>query len=50
MGGEVLYLIGIKMSERGNITIFDEVIEVFAQYHEYSLPKDKVYGFRKLVP
>jgi hypothetical protein len=26
------------------------VIEVFAQHHECSLPKDKVYGFRELVP
>jgi hypothetical protein len=39
----------IKMSERGDIAMFDKVIEVFAQYHEYSLLKDKVYGFRELI-
>ena len=33
------------MSERSDVAMFDEVIEVFAQHHECSLPKDKVYGF-----
>ena len=50
VGGEAPYLMSIKMSERGDVAMFDEVIEVFAQHHECSLPKDKVYGFRELVP
>jgi hypothetical protein len=50
MGGEAPCLINIKMSERGDVAMFDEVIEVFAQHHECSLSKDKVYGFRELVP
>lgn len=50
MGGEAPYLMSIKMSERGDVAMFDEVIKVYAQHHECSLPKDKVYGFRELVP
>lgn len=50
MGEEAPCLMGIKMSERGDVAMFDEVIEVYAQHHECSLPKDKVYGFRELVP
>jgi len=50
MGGEALYLMNIKMSERADVAMFDEVIKVFAQHHECSRPKDKVYGFRELVP
>jgi hypothetical protein len=42
MGGEALYLTSIKMSERGDVAMFDEVIEVYAQHHECSLLKDKV--------
>lgn len=38
------------MSERGDVAMFDEVIEIFAQYHDCSRPKDKVYGFRELIP
>jgi hypothetical protein len=30
MGGEALYLISIKMSEQGDVAMFDEVIEVYA--------------------
>src|SRR6266480_5129524 len=50
MGGEAPYLMSIKMSERGDVAMLDEVIGVYAQHHECSLPKDKVYGFRELVP
>jgi hypothetical protein len=50
MGGEAPYLMNIKMSERADVAMFDEVIKVFAQHHECSRPKDKVYGFRELVP
>jgi hypothetical protein len=39
----------IKISERGDVSMLDEVIEVFVLHHEYSFPKDKVYGFRELV-
>jgi hypothetical protein len=49
MGGEAPYLLSVKMSERGDVAKLDEVIKVFAQHHECSLPKDKVYGFRELV-
>lgn len=38
------------MSDRGSVAYLDEVIEVYAQHHECSLPKDKVYGFYELVP
>ncbi|OXV07873.1 hypothetical protein Egran_04363 [Elaphomyces granulatus] len=47
MGGEAL---SIRMSERGDVAMLDEVIGVYAQHHKCSLPKDKVYGFRELVP
>ena len=50
MEGEALYLISIKMLGRGDVAMFDKVIEVFAQYHNCRRPKDNVYGFRKLVP
>lgn len=40
----------IKMSEWGDVAMFDEVIEVCAQHHECSLPKDKAYSFCELVP
>ncbi|KAH8797863.1 heterokaryon incompatibility protein-domain-containing protein [Xylogone sp. PMI_703] len=50
MGGEAPYLMSIKMSEQSDVAMLDEVITVFSQYHECSLPKDKVYGFRELVP
>lgn len=50
MGGAAPYLISIKMSEQGNVAMLDEVIRVYARHHECSLPKDKVYGFRELVP
>jgi hypothetical protein len=50
MGGEAPCLINIEMSERGDVAMFDEVIGVYAQHRECSLPKDKVYGFRELVP
>ena len=38
------------MLKRGNIVIFDKIIRVYAKYYECSLLKDKVYGFRELVP
>jgi hypothetical protein len=50
MEGEVPCLVNIKMSERDDVAMFDEVIWIYAQHHECSLPKDKVYGFRELVP
>ena len=50
MGGEALYLMSIKMLEQGDVAMFDEVIKVYAQHHECSLPKDRVYGFYELVP
>lgn len=50
MGGKAPYLMSIKMSERGDVAMWDEVIRISAQHHECSLPKDKVYGFRELVP
>jgi len=50
MGEAAPYLISIKMSERGDVAMLDEVIGVYARHHECSLPKDKVYGFRELVP
>src|SRR5256885_6844270 len=50
MGGEAPCLMNIEMSERGDVAMFDEVIGVYAKHHECSLPKDKVYGFRELVP
>lgn len=37
------------MSQRGDVATFDEVIDVFAEHHECSNPKDKVYGFRELI-
>jgi hypothetical protein len=49
MGGEAPYLMNIEISERGDVAMFDEVIGVYAKYHECSLLKDKVYGFRELV-
>ncbi|KAH8595398.1 heterokaryon incompatibility protein-domain-containing protein [Bisporella sp. PMI_857] len=48
MGEEPPYLMSVKMLEKGDV-YFDEVIRVFSQYHECSLPKDRVYGFRELV-
>jgi hypothetical protein len=30
--------------------MLDEVIEIYAQYHDCCLPKDKIYGFLELVP
>lgn len=50
VGGEAPYLMSIRMSERGDVAMLDEVIGVYAQHHKCSLPKDKVYGFRELVP
>jgi hypothetical protein len=50
MGGEAPCLMNIEMSERGDVAMFDEVIGVYAKHHECSLPKDKVYRFRELVP
>jgi hypothetical protein len=50
MGGEVPSLMNIGMSERHDVAIFDEVIGIYAKHHECSCPKDKVYGFRELVP
>ena len=50
IGGEVSCLMNFEMSERGDVAIFDEVIGIYAQHHECSCPKDKVYGFRELVP
>ena len=47
MGGEVM---SFKMSERGDVAMLDEVIQIYTQHHECSLPKDKVYGFRELIP
>ena len=47
---EAPHLAGIPMSKRGDVVYFDEVVRVYAQYHECSDPKDKVYGFRELVP
>lgn len=42
MGGEAPYLVSIKILERGDVAMFDEVIEALAQHHECSLSKDKV--------
>jgi hypothetical protein len=42
--------LSIRMSERGDVAMLDEVIGVYAQHHKCSLPKDKAYGFRELVP
>lgn len=44
-----LYPISIKISENGGVAILDEVIKVYAQNHECSCLKDKVYGFRELI-
>lgn len=30
--------------------MLDEVVTIYAKYHGCSCPKDKVYGFRELVP
>jgi hypothetical protein len=30
--------------------VLNEVITLYAQYHKCSRPKEKVYGFRELVP
>lgn len=40
----------VKISQPGDVAMLDEVIEVYAQHHECSLLKDKVYAFRELVP
>ncbi len=50
LGGEAPYLMSMRCQSRGDVVMFDEVINVFSPYHECSLPKDKVYGFRELVP
>lgn len=42
--------ISIKMSENGDVAMLDEVIKIYAQHHECSWLKDKVYGFRELIP
>jgi hypothetical protein len=47
--GEAPYL-SIKMLERGDVAMLDEVIEIYAQHHECSYQIDKVYGFRELIP
>lgn len=39
----------MKMSERGDVAMFDEVIGLYAQNHCKHL-RDKVYAFRELVP
>jgi hypothetical protein len=44
------YLMNTKMSDRVDIAMLDKMITLYAQHHECSLPKDKVYGFRELVP
>ena len=46
----MLCLINIEISKWGKIVMFDNVIEVYTKYYKCSLPKDKVYGFRELVP
>jgi hypothetical protein len=33
----------------GDDAMLDEVIMIYAKYHECSCPKDKIYGFRELV-
>ncbi|KAH8621277.1 hypothetical protein IG631_24050 [Alternaria alternata] len=43
------YPISLKMSERGDVAMLDEVIGVYARHHKCERPKDKVYGFRELV-
>ncbi|KAF2726516.1 hypothetical protein EJ04DRAFT_582609 [Polyplosphaeria fusca] len=49
MEGGLLYPISITMSENGDVAILDEVIKIYAQHHECSCPKDKVYGFLLLA-
>jgi hypothetical protein len=50
VGGEVQYPMSIKLSERGDVAMLDEVIEIYVQHHGCRDLKDKVYGFRELVP
>lgn len=49
MGEEAPYIKSIKMSERGDVAMLDEVVGVYARHHECSCLKDRVYGFHELV-
>ncbi|CAI6342359.1 unnamed protein product [Periconia digitata] len=49
MDGEALYSMNIKMSEKGDVAVLDEVIRIYAKHHECSCLKDKIYGFRELI-
>jgi len=40
--------IKVIMSERSDVAMLDEVIEIYARHHECYCLKDKVYGFREL--
>jgi len=40
----------LDFPDSSSLSQFDEVIGVYAKHHKCSLPKDKVYSFRELVP
>jgi hypothetical protein len=50
IGKETVGGITIEVSQREDVAMLDKVVEIYAQHHECSLPKDKVYGFLELVP
>ena len=40
----------VGLPERGDVAMLDEVVQLYAQYHECTDSKDKAYRFRELVP
>jgi hypothetical protein len=50
IAGEAVCPMNTEMSERGDVAVLDKVITIYAQHHECKCLKDKVYGFRELVP
>ena len=50
LGGDIACQVDTGTVGQGNGAMVDEVIGVYAQDHDCSEPKDKVYGFCELVP
>jgi hypothetical protein len=43
-------VVSVGLPERGDVAMLDEVVQIYAQYHECTDSRDKAYGFRELVP
>jgi hypothetical protein len=50
IGTEGPFVISVGLPERGDVAMLDEVVQLYAHYHECTDSKDKAYGFRELVP